>query len=217
MILLPNQMVSVMARWPSKDSVQPEGSSGVILLETLRPGSPTAVSVRIRGLVPGSTHAIHIHERGILKGQTCKDAGGHWNPYEQQHGSRLFSGNQRHAGDLCNNFIVDERGEANFTFHDDLIDLWVSDLNPRGKSVVIHDSPDDLGLGGVFLSSDVTHPTPPVYSTKPRPGTEFFFYQDLPKRLILKLPGTGSTAQDRIRASKENGNAGGRIVCANLF
>jgi len=90
-----------------------------------------------------ATHAIHIHEFGDLS-DGCKSLGPHYNPTNVTHGSILYPEKPRHAGDLINNFKTDKNGKFNAIFVDDLISI--KDI--VGRSVVIHDGVDDLGLGG---------------------------------------------------------------------
>jgi Cu-Zn family superoxide dismutase len=90
-----------------------------------------------------STHAIHIHEFGDIS-DGCKSLGLHYNPNKTTHGSILIKNKPRHAGDLINNFTTDKNGEFHFSYSDELIDDIQSIL---GRSIVIHEDEDDLGLG----------------------------------------------------------------------
>ena len=53
------------------------------------------------------SHAIHIHEYGDLT-NGCKSTGEHYNPTNDFHGSYSFPMSPRHAGDLINNFRLNE-------------------------------------------------------------------------------------------------------------
>ncbi len=102
------------------------------------------VDVFISGLSPGE-HGIHIHEAGnLLDG--CKGCCAHFNPDKTDHGSPLNSKSKRHVGDL-GNIKANKNGEARSKFIDDLIKLRGSKYNIIGRSVVIHEDADDLGLG----------------------------------------------------------------------
>jgi superoxide dismutase, Cu-Zn family len=122
--------------------------SGSIKFYQASKDSSTFCLIDLKGFKPNSTHGFHIHEYGEIT--TCKDCGGHYNPYGKQHGSYLYDGNNRHAGDLTNNLVTDENGNCKFILEDNLISLF-----PRyqvfdtiiGRSVVIHLDKDDLGLG----------------------------------------------------------------------
>ena len=53
----------------------------------------------------------------------------------------------RHVGDLINNIEADSKGNAQYIYKDDLIQLY-GPYSIIGRSVVIHEKPDDLGMGG---------------------------------------------------------------------
>jgi Cu-Zn family superoxide dismutase len=92
-----------------------------------------------------SIHAIHIHEYGDTT-DGCKSLGLHYNPKNTTHGSFMISENPRHAGDLINNFKSDKSGSFQFQYEDESITLFGED-SILGRSVVIHEGRDDLGLG----------------------------------------------------------------------
>jgi len=91
-----------------------------------------------------STHGIHIHEAGDLS-DNCMGACGHFNPYGKKHGGPGSS--ERHVGDL-GNIRFDSKGVANFVMEDSLVKLRGTKANVIGRSLVIHEDPDDLGMGG---------------------------------------------------------------------
>lgn len=82
---------------------------------------------------PVGPHGFHIHENGVCMIGDPNDpfmsAGGHWNPTDQPHGN--------HAGDFPVLFSMN--GTADMDFFTDK--FKVSDV--IGKSVVIHQNPDD--------------------------------------------------------------------------
>lgn len=92
---------------------------------------------------PFQTHAIHIHEFGDLR-NGCESLGPHWNPTSQYHGSIFLHDSDRHAGDLINNITFDQNGLFRFSYYDSMVN--VKDI--YGRSIVIHEQPDDLGIGG---------------------------------------------------------------------
>ena len=104
------------------------------------------VEIEFSGMKPNSTHAIHIHEFGDLSGG-CETLGGHWNPYRKTHGSREFPESPRHAGDLINNIHTDKYGNFRYRYEDELLRVS-GKYSILGKSVVVHESEDDLGRGG---------------------------------------------------------------------
>jgi len=90
--------------------------------------------------LPAGQHGFHVHEFGKL-GNQCKDAGGHFNPKNMAHGSLIST--IRHEGDL-ENILADSNKMAT-------IDVTLTNVNLNdfiGKSIVIHERIDDLGLGG---------------------------------------------------------------------
>ena len=100
--------------------------------------------MNLTGLPPNSKLGFHVHEAGDLT-EGCKSACTHFNPYKQNHGSS--KSNVRHVGDL-GNLITDSNGTCNMKFYDNMIKLSGETQNIIGRSVVIHEKEDDLGLGG---------------------------------------------------------------------
>ncbi len=101
------------------------------------------VKINLSGLPKNSVHGIHIHEAGDLRDK-CMAACSHFNPFNKNHGGRLSK--NRHVGDL-GNINTDKNGNVNYEFTDELIKLRGIKSNIIGRSVVIHESPDDCGLG----------------------------------------------------------------------
>jgi len=105
--------------------------------------------IRIRANLEGlptnhSKLAWHIHESGDLRGQGCKAACSHFNPYGVTHGGPTSF--VKHIGDL-GNLNVTSKGTSKTVRDYDFIDL----RGPNsiiGRSLVIHEKPDDMGLGG---------------------------------------------------------------------
>jgi Cu-Zn family superoxide dismutase len=123
--------------------------SGIIKFEDN--GVITKISVNFTGLAPGK-HGIHIHEFGNLS-NGCVTAGGHYNPYKKTHGAH--GDTNKHLGDLGNLF-ADEHGNVDVIYIDKLIKL-TGDYSIVGRSVVIHESEDDLGKGGFSDSLTTGH------------------------------------------------------------
>lgn len=112
-----------------------------------------SITINLRGFKPNETHALHVHEFGDFR-NGCVSCGGHFNPFKKNHGSVYNtlkangrSKNDRHVGDLLNNITTDENGQVNIEFTDNLINLYDAETNILGRSVVIHEGIDDLGLG----------------------------------------------------------------------
>jgi len=85
----------------------------------------------------------HIHEAGDLS-EKCMGACAHFNPYNKKHGGPTSK--ERHVGDL-GNIRFDARGVAKFRMEDSLVKLRGTKANVIGRSVVIHEDMDDLGMG----------------------------------------------------------------------
>ena len=102
------------------------------------------IKLNINGLSPGK-HGFHIHEAGDLS-ESCQSACAHFNPHGKNHGGP--DNKERHVGDL-GNIIVNKSGKiVNSIFTDSKIKL--KGINSIiGRSIVIHDKEDDLGLGGI--------------------------------------------------------------------
>jgi Cu-Zn family superoxide dismutase len=112
----------------------------------------TKIYGKITGLKPNSNHAIHIHEYGDLS-DSCKSCCAHFNPFNKDHGGRLSE--NRHVGDL-GNVETDLNGEAKFSFIDSLVKLR-GPYSVIGRSFIIHEDPDDLGVGGHSDSKTTGH------------------------------------------------------------
>ena len=111
-----------------------------------KPGS--LIYIDLYSLVPNKIRAIHIHEYGDER-EGCKSLGSHWNPLDKTHGTIKVKNMPRHSGDLINNILPDSKGKFSYKYYDPLVNLR-GDINQSilGRSVVIHDGEDDLGLGG---------------------------------------------------------------------
>ena len=91
-------------------------------------------------------HALHIHEYGNLS-QGCMGAGGHYNPFGENHGWYKKHKLCRHVGDLINNVESDSKGRIKTRFFDNLVTLY-GPYSVFGRTIVLHSGEDDLGLGG---------------------------------------------------------------------
>ncbi|MEO6818131.1 MAG: superoxide dismutase family protein [Ginsengibacter sp.] len=85
--------------------------------------------------------AVHIHEHGAC-GDMGKDAHGHWNPTNQQHGK--WGEGSFHLGDI-GNVTLDANGKG----HMDLeTNLWTlggdSTSNIMGRAIIVHGGMDDF-------------------------------------------------------------------------
>jgi len=98
------------------------------------------ITGNVTGLSPGE-HGFHIHEKGLLS-NNCADAGGHFNPENNNHGRP--SDYERHAGDL-GNINADDYGVAMVSKvdrHATFGDGGIRDI--AGRAIVIHEDPDSF-------------------------------------------------------------------------
>ena len=113
---------------------------GTIYLEEID-GNKTHIYGKITGLTKGK-HGFHIHEFGDLT-DGCKSLGAHYNPFGHSHSG--LQSKKRHIGDL-GNVIANKNGIANINITDNLIKLR-GKYSVIGRSFVVHEDEDDLGLG----------------------------------------------------------------------
>ena len=102
------------------------------------------IDLNISGLKPNSKHGFHVHEAGDLTDK-CTSMCAHFNPYGNIHGCPGMK--ERHVGDL-GNIITNNKGEAKYTFYDNMIKLRGTKVNIIGRGLIIHEDEDDCGKGG---------------------------------------------------------------------
>ena len=102
------------------------------------------IDLDISGLTPNSLHGFHVHEAGDLTDK-CTSMCAHFNPYGNTHGCPGMS--NRHVGDL-GNIKTNDKGEAKYTFYDNVIKLRDNKCNIIGRGLIIHEDKDDCGKGG---------------------------------------------------------------------
>uniref|UniRef100_A0A061S0X7 Cu/Zn superoxide dismutase n=1 Tax=Tetraselmis sp. GSL018 TaxID=582737 RepID=A0A061S0X7_9CHLO len=108
--------------------------------------SSTTVLGIVTGLEPGQ-HGFHIHESADFS-DGCDSTGGHWNPFNTDHGAPLNSINSKHLGDF-GNIQADESGTAlvNVSIDEDLLAELFRNESQSTRVFLVHEDPDDLGLG----------------------------------------------------------------------
>lgn len=115
---------------------------GHVFLEEIAKGG-VKISLKVKNL-PEGTHAFHIHEKGICEPPDFKNAGGHFNPFNKEHG--LKNPNGPHAGNLPN-IKVGKDGTAEADITAKLVTLKKGKENSLfkegGTSFVIHAGADD--------------------------------------------------------------------------
>ncbi len=116
-------------------------------------GQLVQYQVNINGL-PAGMHGFHIHEFGDLSGG-CATAGAHYNPNGVNHGGPTAA--TRHVGDLGNINVTAVSGATLYKNTDHLINIYGDLNNIVGRSVIIHQDQDDLGLGGQSDSLTTGH------------------------------------------------------------
>ena len=107
-----------------------------------RNGKYTYIHLKLSGLSKNGVHGFHIHEFGDLT-DGCNSACAHYNPHKKTHGCPGMK--NRHVGDL-GNIYTDANGDAIYTFRDDIIKLR-GKYSIVGRSLIIHEKPDDCGKG----------------------------------------------------------------------
>jgi Cu-Zn family superoxide dismutase len=102
------------------------------------------IDLHLRGLTPNHLHGFHVHEAGDLSDK-CASMCAHFNPYGKKHGGPKSK--ERHVGDL-GNIRANAKGEAVYTFYDDVIKLRGTRSNIMGRGLIVHADEDDCGEGG---------------------------------------------------------------------
>lgn len=121
------------------------GVNGTVILSQKK-GEMTEIEVDLSGLPPNKLLGFHIHEFGDIS-QGCKSIGSHYNPRNKNHGSYIYTDEERHEGDLINNLYTGKGGKVKAKFKDPLVSLFPP-YSVIGRAIAIHADMDDLGLGG---------------------------------------------------------------------
>lgn len=97
--------------------------------------------------LPEGHYGFHVHELGDIK--TCDVSGAHFNPESTNHGGREHE--VRHVGDLGNVIFVSPVNGTNPVAQIDFVDNIITlegRNNILGRTLVLHEQADDLGLVG---------------------------------------------------------------------
>ena len=101
----------------------------------------TEIIINLTNVPPG-LHGFHIHQSGDLR-EGCSSLCSHYNPHNKNHGGTGVK--ERHVGDL-GNIKPNKKGVVKKTIYDKLIKLR-GKYSVIGRSIVIHEKEDDLGMG----------------------------------------------------------------------
>ncbi len=101
-------------------------------------------------------HGLHVHTDPIKDESNndtirCGSSGAHFNPMATQKHGDIFNFRQRHVGDF-GNVVSDTFGSIVVTFRDDLAKLDNGPNGILGRTLVLHQLQDDLGLQNDELS-----------------------------------------------------------------
>ena len=99
------------------------------------------IDIELEGVATGK-HGFHIHESGNIL-EKCMSCKAHFNPFNEVHGG--LDSQHRHVGDL-GNVVANSSGKVNMTLYDTKIQLRGTKCNIIGRSLIIHEKEDDLGL-----------------------------------------------------------------------
>ena len=178
---------------------------GVINFQQMSLQSPLFMDIQLSGFKPNSIHAIHVHEFGNLT-EGCKTLGPHFNPTKKKHGHS----EQGHAGDLFNNFMTDKSGKINLQFSTKKLSIFPhSKVSIIGRSVVIHQFPDDYGLKGRKISEEFVLYRNMNFQQLLGICNQLGYTNQLPKPISMK------ECIDKLETeSEETGNASTRIACS---
>ncbi|OWA53504.1 putative Superoxide dismutase (Cu-Zn) [Hypsibius exemplaris] len=122
----------------------------ILFTETNGLGAVTLTGT-ISNLTKGE-HGFHIHAGGNIR-DGCDGAGDHYNPDGYTHSG--LNDAQRHAGDLGNIF-ANGKGIATVDIQDIAFTLN-GEYSVVGRTLVVHQDPDDYGRGGESDSAKSGH------------------------------------------------------------
>lgn len=101
------------------------------------------INISLKNVPGAGQHGIHFHEYGSCE-DGGKEAGGHFNPNNTEHGYFPKAGSKlAHAGDMGNIDVAQDGSAALFVF---MPGLMLEDENNAliGKSIILHEKADDF-------------------------------------------------------------------------
>lgn len=132
-----------------------EKISGTVSFSQKASGGKTTLVVQLTGFPKSNNatnHGFHVHESGNLS-DSCNGAGPHYNPHDKDHGAPNVT--NRHVGDL-GNVAANSKGDVDVTIEDSIVSL-VGEYSILNRAIVVHETFDDLGLGGFNDSKTTGH------------------------------------------------------------
>lgn len=110
----------------------------------------------------GPRLGFHIHTNGILNPSDnitvrCESSGPHYNPLNKPHGN--ISSWKRHMGDYGNMLVHNGTIKAKFI---DRLTMLHGPFSIIGRTIVLHEREDDLGLGSDKNSKINGNSGPPI-------------------------------------------------------
>lgn len=105
-------------------------------------GTEITLVIELQGVVPAGLHGIHIHENGDCSHHEGQSAGGHWNPYGNNHG--MLGMGESHLGDL-GNIEIDAGGSGTLVITTSEWSIGTGEIDDVvGKGFILHQDEDDL-------------------------------------------------------------------------
>lgn len=120
---------------------------GYVVCNEIYDDGPVKFTIKIFGIDPGY-HGIHIHRKGNdLEGPSCLCD--HYNPTNEVHGGLNVT--PSHSGDLgniqCKPYYDETINDMIGVCYTEIVSYKLTMKELYGRSIVVHEQRDDLGLG----------------------------------------------------------------------